>query len=211
MNASMELLISSDSPMHESLAQELSVVAAQFIEAACRARGGDREATRVHIAHAIALLRGIPSLGPSGSSPLHNVETNVVRGGLPAWQIRRVIAHVEANLSRRIHVGELGRLLGLSASHFCRAFKCSFGATPREYVLRRRIEVSQALMLTTSEPLSSIAVTCGMCDQQHFTRSFRRLVGQTPSAWRRTRRGSMCTLEERKPTPPNASPGCGLG
>jgi AraC family transcriptional regulator len=211
MNAYLEILSTQDSPMHDSLAQELSVVAAQFIEAACRARGGDREATRAHIAHAIALLRGIPSLGPSSSPLLHNVETHVVRGGLPAWQTRRVIAHVEANLSRRIQVRELGRLLGLSASHFCRAFKCSFGASPRAYVLRRRIEVAQALMLTTAEPLSSIAATCGMCDQQHFTRSFRRIVGQPPSAWRRTRRGSLSEREEHKPTQANAIQGCGFG
>jgi AraC family transcriptional regulator len=190
MNVHAEILISGDSPMHETLAQELSVVAAQFIEAACRARGGDREATRAHVAHAIALLHGIPSISPSGTH-LSNVETHVVRGGLPIWQTRRVIAHVEANLSRRIHVRELARILGLSASHFCRAFKCSFGAAPRDYVLRRRVEVAQALMLTTSEPLSSIAASCGMCDQQHFTRSFRRIVGETPSTWRRTRRGSL--------------------
>jgi AraC family transcriptional regulator len=185
------MLISRDTPAHETLARELSVVAAQLIEAACRARGGDREATRAHIAHAIALLRGMPSLGPNGTRLPSDVETYVVRGGLPAWQTRKIIAHVEANLSRRVHIGELARLLGLSASHFCRAFKCSFGAAPRDYVLRRRIEVAQALMLTTSEPLSSIAVGCGMCDQQHFARTFRRIVGETPSAWRRTRRGSL--------------------
>jgi AraC family transcriptional regulator len=189
MNAYTEMLISTDTPKHETLAQELTVVAAQFIEAACTARGGDQEATRAHIAHAISLLRGIPSLGPSGN-PVSR-ETRVVRGGLPAWQARRVISHVEANLSRRILVQELARLLGLSASHFCRAFKCAFGISPRDYVLRRRIEMAQALMLTTSEPLSSIAVNCGMCDQQHFTHSFRRIVGETPSTWRRTRRGSL--------------------
>jgi AraC family transcriptional regulator len=185
------MLISQDTPVHAAPTQELSVVAAQLIEAACRARDGDREATRAHIAHAIALLRGIPRLGPSGTHLLSNVETHCVRGGLPAWQTRRVIAHVEANLSRRIPVQELARLLGLSASHFCRAFKCTFGASPREYVLRRRIEVAQGLMLTTSEPLSSIAVRCGMCDQPHFTRSFHRIVGETPYMWRRTRRGSL--------------------
>ena len=189
MNAYTEMLNSTDTPIQETLAQELTVVAAQFIEAACTARGGDQEATRAHIAHAMSLLRGIPSLGSGGSSVSR--ATRVVRGGLPAWQARRVIAHVEANLSRRILVQELARLLGLSASHFCRAFKCAFGASPRDYVLRRRIEVAQALMLTTSEPLSSIAVNCGMCDQQHFTHSFRRIVGETPSTWRRTRRGSL--------------------
>jgi transcriptional regulator GlxA family with amidase domain len=58
-------------------------------------------------------------------------------------------------------------------------------------VLRRRIEVAQGLMLTTSEPLSSIAVTCGMYDQAHFTRAFHRVVGETPYTWRRTRRGAL--------------------
>ena len=125
------------------------------------------------------------------SAVLSNVETNVVRGGLPAWQARRVFAHVEANLSRKILIRELARLLGISASHFCRAFKCTFGVSPRDYMLRRRIEVAQALMLTTSEPLSSIALRCGMCDQPHFTRSFHRIVGETPYTWRRTRRGSL--------------------
>jgi len=177
--------------MREALTHELSVVAAQLVEAACRARDGDREATRAHIAYAVALLRGKPSLGPSGTPALSNLETHVARGGLPAWQTRRVFAHVEANLSRKIPVLELARLLGLSASYFCRAFKCTLGIAPRDYVLRRRVELAQGLMLTTSEPLSSIAVRCGMCDQPHFTRSFHRIVGETPHTWRRTRRGAL--------------------
>ena len=116
---------------------------------------------------------------------------SVVVGGLPAWKTRRVIAHVEANLSKRIPVQELARLVGLSTSHFCRAFICTFGESPRDYVLRRRIDVAQGLMLTTSAPLSSIAVGCGMYDQPHFTRSFHRIVGETPCTWRRTRQGSL--------------------
>jgi AraC family transcriptional regulator len=184
-----------DYPMHlqETSTDELSVVAVQLVEAACKARDGDREATRAHIAHAIALLSGEPSLGLNGIHVPSNLETHVARGGLPAWQTRRVFAHVEANLCRRISIRELAQLLDLSASHFCRAFKCTFGVSPRDYVLRRRIEVAQGLMLTTSQPLSSIAVTCGMCDQPHFTRSFHRLVGETPYTWRRTRRGALAS------------------
>ena len=191
MSASTEMLISRDAPPEEVSTQELSVVATLLVEAASKARDGDREATRAHIAHAIALLRGKPSLGPTGIHVLSNLETHVARGGLPAWQARKIFAHVEANLCRRIPVRELARLLDLSASHFCRAFKCTFGVSPRDYVLRRRIEVAQGLMLMTSEPLSSIAVRCGMCDQPHFTRSFHRIVGMTPYTWRRTRGGSM--------------------
>lgn len=184
-------LVLPETPLHETFPHELSVVAAQLVEAACKARDGDREATRAHIAHAVALLRGKPSLGPSGIHAPSNLETHVARGGLPAWQMREIFAHVEANLSRQIPIRELARLLDLSASHFCRAFKCTFGVSPRDYVLRRRIEVAQGLMLTTPEPLSSIALKCGMCDQAHFTRSFHRIVGETPYTWRRARQGSL--------------------
>jgi len=63
MNAYTDMSISPDTPMHETLTQELSVVAVLLAEAACKARDGDREATSAHIAHAVALLRGSPSLG----------------------------------------------------------------------------------------------------------------------------------------------------
>jgi AraC family transcriptional regulator len=191
MNAYTDTSISRDTPVYETSTQELSVVAALLDEAACKARDGDREATRAHIAHAVALLRGKPRTGPNGIHVLSDLETHLARGALPAWQARRVLAHVEANLCRRIPIQELARLLDFSASHFCRTFKCTFGVSPRDYVLRRRIELAQGLMLTTSEPLSSIAVRCGMCDQPHFTRSFRRIIGETPYMWRRARRGSL--------------------
>lgn len=195
LNPNLGMTASRDSSVHETLAQKLSVIAAQFVEAACRSRDGDHEATRAHIAHAIAVLRGIPSLGPCLAHQSSNAEAHVERGGLPTWQARKIISYVEANLSRRICVPELAELLGLSAGHFTRAFKCVFGASPRDYVLRRRIEEAQAMMLTTSEPLHLIALSCGMCDQPHFTRSFRRIVGETPSVWRRIRRDSLASTQ----------------
>jgi AraC family transcriptional regulator len=193
MNAPADTLISQETSTYETSTEELSLVAVLLVEAASKARDGDREATRAHIEHAVALLRGKPNLGRSGLRVLSNLQTQFARGVLPAWQARRIVAHVEANLCRRIPIRELASLLSLSASHFCRAFKCTFGVSPRDYVLRRRIEVAQGLMLSTSEPLSSIAVRCGMCDQPHFTRSFHRIVGETPYMWRRARQGSPQT------------------
>jgi AraC-like DNA-binding protein len=186
-----DTLVTSLVPLPETSMDELSVVAVQLVEAARRARDGDREATRAHIAHAIALLRGQPSLGPSNTSAPTTLRPNLARGRLPAWQTRKVFAHVEANLSRRITIRELAQIVGLSASHFCRAFKNTFGLAPRDFVLRRRIDLAQALMLTTTDPLSSIAIRCGMCDQPHFTRSFHRIVGETPNKWRHTRQGAL--------------------
>jgi AraC-like DNA-binding protein len=62
------------------------------------------------------------------------------------------------------------------------------------WIRRRRIEFAQSLMLTTDAPLSEIALSCGLGDQSNFTRLFRRIVGETPSSWRRTRCGA---IEER--------------
>ena len=191
VNANAEAAALRDLPIHERLAQELSVAAAQLVEAAFRSRGGDSDGTQEHVRHVIRLLQGIPSIGPRGRNPIRSPEIPVERGALPAWQTRKIMAHVKANLSRRIRVRELAELLGLSASHFCRAFKRALGISPRDFVNRRRIEVAQAMMLTTCEPLHAIAASCGMCDQQHFTRSFRRIVGESPSQWRRSRRSML--------------------
>lgn len=110
-----------------------------------------------------------------------------VRGGLSPWQIRKVTSHVETNLDRPITNGELATLVRLNLSHFGRAFRNSFGEPPHEYVIRRRVERAQGLMLSTDASLSEIALDCGLADQSHLTRLFRRIVGESPRAWRRAR------------------------
>jgi AraC-like DNA-binding protein len=112
-----------------------------------------------------------------------------VRGGLSPWQIRKVTSHIEAHLDRPIRNEDLAAVVRLNPSHFGRAFRNSFGEPPHEYVIRRRVERAQGLMLSTDAPLSEIALDCGLADQAHLSRLFRRLVGETPRAWRRARIG----------------------
>ena len=177
--------------MFDQTTCNLSVVAAQLVEAAWRARDGDGIAAKAHIAHAVALLEGQPSAPPANQHTPDKVRRRIARGGLAAWQAQRLAAHVDANLADKIQIEDLARLLNLSASHFCRAFKSTFGVPAHNWVMRRRIEVAQGLMLTTGSTLSEIALNCGMSDQSHFTRCFRRIVGETPYSWRRTRRVAM--------------------
>lgn len=110
-----------------------------------------------------------------------------MKGGLAPWQIRKVTSHIETNLDKPIKSGDLAALLDLNPCHFSRAFRNSFGDSPLEYVIRRRMERAQGLMLSTDAPLSQIALECGLADQAHFSRLFRRTVGESPKAWRRAR------------------------
>jgi AraC family transcriptional regulator len=125
---------------------------------------------------------------------LHPIRTNQIPvargGGLADWRVKRVTAFVEANIGSNIRVRELARMVWLSTSHFCRAFKQTFGETPLRYVMRRRMRHAQSVMLCSRDSLAKIAVDCGMADQAHFSRVFRRIVGVNPGAWRSRVRAS---------------------
>jgi AraC family transcriptional regulator len=163
---------------------------AQLIEAACRARDGDSQGARAHVTRAIALLDGHP--GPKVARHVGDRDSRqILRGGFAAWQSQRLAAHVDANLACKIVIKELASSLDFSVGHFCRAFKCTFGMPASTWIRQRRIEFAQGLMLTTRASLSEIALSCGMSDQSHFTRSFRRIVGEAPSSWRQTRHGAI--------------------
>ncbi len=114
------------------------------------------------------------------------VAAEPARGGLAPWQKCKVQKYIEDQLEGSILIKDLAKLVSLSSSHFCRAFKESFGEAPHAYIVRARIERARILMLTTSDSLSQIAFSCGLADQAHFCRWFRQTIGMTPGAWRRS-------------------------
>lgn len=109
----------------------------------------------------------------------------IAAGGLTPWQMRNVQTYVDMDLRSTIRIEALAGLCNLSAGHFQRAFKASFGETPHKYVTRKRMEMACRMMADTNEPLCQIALECGMTDQAHLTNSFRRLYGIAPHAWRK--------------------------
>src|SRR5437868_9332365 len=109
------------------------------------------------------------------------------RGGLAAWQIVRVRAYIDSNLHRTIHIRDLSGVARRSPAHFSRKFKLALGESPHAYVVRRRLERSCHLMMTSAEPLSEIALSVGFSDQAHLCRLFRQAFGQSPASWRRER------------------------
>lgn len=106
------------------------------------------------------------------------------QAGLPRWQVKRVTDYIDANLGATLRTTTLAATLGLSVSHFTRAFKLSVGMPPRVYVIRRRLAAACEAMASSNLPLTTIAHTHGFCDQSHFTRTFHEVIGLSPHAWR---------------------------
>jgi AraC family transcriptional regulator len=149
----------------------------------------DRKASREYISRAATLLRA--ERARQGAEPVRQTDDvnhalkGPRRGGLALWQVKRVIAYIDLHLGNPIGAKELTDLTHLSEGHFFRSFKISLGLPPFTYIAEKRIERACELMVTTDVPLSQIAIECGMCDQSHFCRVFRRKIGISPSVWRR--------------------------
>jgi AraC family transcriptional regulator len=161
--------------------------ALQLIDQVQDALDFDLDAARECLRHLKALISdhetGILCEHGAAPAPLEPAHP----GALAPWQLKRVTAYIDAHLSEPIYISTLAEIAKLSPAHFSRGFKISAGETPHNYLTRRRIERAKMLMLTTADNLSQIACACGLADQAHLTRLFRRQVGQTPSSWRRAR------------------------
>jgi AraC family transcriptional regulator len=164
------------------IARELVRSVATLLEIARREWDTNQHTALASIAEACCLLRREIDR-PAASAP-----QRAIRSGLSDWQVRRVRDYIEAHMGVQIRVSDLSALVRRSEAHFARAFKRSFGQTPHSYLVGRRLEQANHLMLANDTSISDIAVACGFNDQAHLCHQFRRRYGTSPAAWRREMR-----------------------
>ncbi len=107
------------------------------------------------------------------------------RGALPVRLVRRVVEYVEANLERDITLHDLAGEAQMSVYHFARSFKLRIGLAPHQYILHRRIELARSLLTDPVLSVGDVAVRCGFAHHSHFSDTFHRLMGMTPTEYRR--------------------------
>ena len=86
--------------------------------------------------------------------------------------------------TEKITVGQLADAAAMTVPQLERSFRRILGLTPKQLIMRFRVEEALRLLETTDRPLSEIAPLCGYYDQSAFTRHFRRVVGFGPAGWR---------------------------
>ncbi len=131
----------------------------------------------------------LPLLGRTGQIVGLMGTTRVLRryDELPAsyQPFRRVIDHIEKNISTSINVEALSAESNLSVSQFRKRFGKLFGISPNEFILRTRLQRAARLLANSDDALIKIALDCGFCDQSYFTKRFRDFFGVTPRRYRR--------------------------
>ena len=108
------------------------------------------------------------------------------RGGLTAANIRRVEEYIRSHSGEKTRIADLAEVTGLCPRHFMRAFRESFQATPIQFILNLRVEEAKGKLASTSDTVTEVALACGFGDAQQFSTTFRKVVGASPSDYRRT-------------------------
>jgi transcriptional regulator GlxA family with amidase domain len=102
--------------------------------------------------------------------------------------IARVMTHVETNLGQPLQVERLARLAEMSRGHFVRQFSAAVGTPPSGFVLDRRIERIERLLLATDMSVVAIARATGFADANYLAKAFRRKRGVAPLQFRASAR-----------------------
>ena len=105
-------------------------------------------------------------------------------GGLPRHRLKRVLDYVGANLRADLSLAELAAVAGMSAHYFAELFRQSTGCTPHRYVLSQRIECAKQRLRNPGISIIDAGLDAGFQNSSHFARTFRRLVGTSPSKYK---------------------------
>jgi AraC-like DNA-binding protein len=111
-------------------------------------------------------------------------DTRTMRVEAPARHLLRAKDLVDARYRDPLDVAALARAAGLSPAHFSREFRRTFGSTPHQYLLTRRLERAASLLLTTDHTVAEICLDVGLRSLGSFTSSFTRTYGCSPLAYR---------------------------
>lgn len=91
---------------------------------------------------------------------------------------------LEANFAVPFTVAEAAQSVGLHPVYLAALFRKTLRCTMKDYVRRLRVNFAAAKLAESAEPLVDIGMAAGFVDQSHFCRTFKYLIGMTPSEYR---------------------------
>ncbi len=97
---------------------------------------------------------------------------------------RRLVDYIQDHLDQRIVLAELAAIAGMTVHRLLAGFRDSFGTSPAQYILDRRVERACRLLASPHQGIADVALATGFSSHSHFTAAFRRRTGLTPQQFR---------------------------
>jgi AraC-like DNA-binding protein len=141
-----------------------------------------REITMDSLHRTAALRLAVDSLAIAATRLVEGANTvSFLQIHPAALEARRM---VEANPGHDWRVEQLASACGLSVSHFAHMFTQEVGVSPRQFIIRARIDMAKSLLESSGLSISTIALECGFATVQHFARAFKEATGDTAGQYR---------------------------
>lgn len=86
-----------------------------------------------------------------------------------------------------ISIANMSHEICISSFHMIRQFKKEFGLTPHQFQIQCRIRKAQKMLLS-DKTITEVALGTGFCDQSHFDKCFKKIVGMTPASYKKVAR-----------------------
>lgn len=103
----------------------------------------------------------------------------------PIYQrIADVVAYIQQHYAEQLRIECLAQIAHLSATQLERYMQRIFQLTPKQFIMKTRIEAATRL-LGQEQTISAIAFSCGYADHSAFSRQFKAAVGLSPVAYRK--------------------------
>ena len=100
-------------------------------------------------------------------------------------RIQKAVALIRNHLSDEANIDKIAEELCVSKNYFIRLFKKEMGVTPVNFIIRRKIEKAQLLLIAGELPVKEIAYLVGFEDFSYFSRVFKKTTGLTPNEYRK--------------------------
>ncbi len=107
--------------------------------------------------------------------------------GLSNQQLSQIVEYIDANLATKLSLSEIARVAGVSVSHLKTLFKRAIGVSVHQYIIQQRVDRAMRLLSQSDVCQSEIAEQVGFSSQSHMARCMRRIIGETPSKFARSR------------------------
>lgn len=115
--------------------------------------------------------------------PLDDDEVPVV-GTVKDDRVAKAIGYLHDNFSDVPSLATLAKQTNMSQFHFHRLFTTQVGTSPKQYLLRKQLQMAKWMLRALRIPIGEIAELTGFSSHGHFTSTFHRMIGESPTEYR---------------------------